>query len=86
VGAAAEAGAGAAGAVPIKYFEVDVDVHEFGFFANRGFHGLVPRFKQMVLDVGFVIEATSDHELPERILGCVRLVKLDLTKPTKRLA
>jgi hypothetical protein len=83
--AGSSAPAAAAAPTSIKYFEVDVDVHEFGFFANRGFHGLLPRFKQMVLDVGFVVEGHGDHELPERILGCVQLIKLDLTKPTKRL-
>jgi hypothetical protein len=31
-----------------------------------------------VLDFGLLIEGHSDEELPERMLGCVRLSKMDL--------
>mmetsp|Transcript_66107 Transcript_66107/g.144397 ORF Transcript_66107/g.144397 Transcript_66107/m.144397 type:complete len:164 (-) Transcript_66107:71-562(-) len=34
--------------------------------------------KKMVFDLGFVVEGHDDSELPEQLLGCCRLSKLDL--------
>ena len=36
----------------------------------------------LVIDLGFVIEGTETEELPECVLGCVRLCRLDLSKTT----
>jgi len=32
----------------------------------------------MIVDFGFVLEGQDDEELPEQILGCVRLAKVDV--------
>eukprot|EP01012_Entosiphon_sulcatum_P042860 TRINITY_DN5699_c0_g1_i1.p1 TRINITY_DN5699_c0_g1~~TRINITY_DN5699_c0_g1_i1.p1 ORF type:complete len:989 (+),score=145.13 TRINITY_DN5699_c0_g1_i1:70-3036(+) len=61
-----------------RYTEIDVDVHTFGFIARKGLSSLGPRVKDMVMDVAVVIEAHTDEELPERILGAIRMNKLDL--------
>ena len=62
-----------------KYFEVDVDVHRFSYTARLGLSGVRERIKDVVFDFGFVIEGHSDFELPENMLGAVRLSKLDLS-------
>lgn len=60
------------------YFEVDVDAHEFNFVARKGLVGVSEHFRNMVVDFGYVIEGQEDQELPEQILGAVRLCKIDV--------
>jgi hypothetical protein len=44
--------------------------------------GLVQSYaKALCIDLGFVIQGEEDEELPEHILGCVRLSRLDLSLP-----
>lgn len=62
-----------------RYFEVDVDVHRFSYTARLGLGGVRERIKDVVFDFGFVIEGHSDFELPENMLGAVRISKLDLS-------
>ncbi|GLE05126.1 hypothetical protein PINS_up014114 [Pythium insidiosum] len=61
-----------------SYFEVDVDAHEFNYVARKGLVGVSDHFKNMVVDFGFVLEGQEDQELPEQILGAVRLCKIDV--------
>ncbi|KAF0775555.1 hypothetical protein AaE_000744 [Aphanomyces astaci] len=67
------------------YFEVDIDAHTFNFVARKGLSGVADHFGNMVVDFGFVLEGQDDDEVPEQILGCVRLCKVDL-KNAPRLA
>uniref|UniRef100_A0AAV1T4Q0 PH domain-containing protein n=1 Tax=Peronospora matthiolae TaxID=2874970 RepID=A0AAV1T4Q0_9STRA len=60
------------------YFEVDVNAHDFNYIARKGLVGISSHACSMVLDFGFVLEGQEDHELPEQILGCVRLCKVDI--------
>ncbi|RLN83134.1 hypothetical protein BBJ28_00006251 [Nothophytophthora sp. Chile5] len=60
------------------YFEVDVDAHEFNYVARKGLVGVSEHACNMVLDFGFVLEGQEDHELPEQILGSVRLCQIDV--------
>ncbi|CAI5742670.1 unnamed protein product [Hyaloperonospora brassicae] len=60
------------------YFEVDVNAHDFNYIARKGLVGISSHACNMVLDFGFVLEGQDDHELPEQILGCVRLCKVDV--------
>lgn len=66
-----------------RYFEVDVDVHRFSYTARLGLSGVRERIKDVVFDFGFVIEGHSDFELPENMLGAVRISKLDLSLAKK---
>eukprot|EP00993_Chasmostoma_nieuportense_P003282 NODE_400_length_2293_cov_88.446445_g371_i0.p1 GENE.NODE_400_length_2293_cov_88.446445_g371_i0~~NODE_400_length_2293_cov_88.446445_g371_i0.p1 ORF type:complete len:737 (-),score=153.65 NODE_400_length_2293_cov_88.446445_g371_i0:45-2255(-) len=61
-----------------NYTEIDVDVHIFGLIARKGLNGLLPRFHTMVLDIVFVIEAETNEELPECVLGGLRGTELRL--------
>ncbi|RHY32066.1 hypothetical protein DYB32_002895 [Aphanomyces invadans] len=67
------------------YFEVDIDAHLFNFVARKGLSGVADHFGHMIVDFGFVLEGQEDDEVPEQILGCVRLCKVDL-KNAPRLA
>ena len=62
-----------------RYFEVDVDVHRFGYLARLGLSGVRERIKDVVFDWAFVIEGHTDEELPENILSAARLSQLEMT-------
>ncbi|RMX66730.1 hypothetical protein DD238_003015 [Peronospora effusa] len=58
-----------------QYFELDVDIGSSAV-ANRVV-GLVSGYtKKLVIDMGFVLESQSSDELPERLLGSVRLIRV----------
>jgi hypothetical protein len=54
-----------------------VDAHEFNYVARKGLIGVSEHFPNMIVDFGFVLEGQEDVELPERILGSVRLCRVD---------
>ena len=53
----------------VHYLEMVADVNRWGFLAKKGFVTLLPKFKELRLDIGFTIEGKSDDELPECMLG-----------------
>ena len=57
--------------------EVDVDLHSFCYCARKGMHTLMGKCKEMCIDVAIVLQGRSEEELPERVLGCLRLLRLD---------
>lgn len=63
-----------------NYFEVDIDAHEFNYIARKGLCEVSNHMINMIVDFGFVIQGEGDEELPERILGCIRLCKVNLRK------
>ena len=54
----------------IRYLEMTANVHQWGYLAKKGFVSLLPKFRELRLDIGFTIEGRSDDELPECLLGC----------------
>ena len=63
-----------------KYFGVDIDVHSFGYAAKKGFDMIKDMIPTMIYDVGFVIEAVDNHELPEQMLASKRHSKLGMAE------
>eukprot|EP00591_Stephanopyxis_turris_P004136 CAMPEP_0195514492 /NCGR_PEP_ID=MMETSP0794_2-20130614/5862_1 /TAXON_ID=515487 /ORGANISM="Stephanopyxis turris, Strain CCMP 815" /LENGTH=484 /DNA_ID=CAMNT_0040642747 /DNA_START=112 /DNA_END=1567 /DNA_ORIENTATION=- len=61
----------------VKYLEMGANVHKWGFLAKKGFVSLIPRFREMRVDVGFTIEALQNHEMPECMLGSVCINYID---------
>jgi hypothetical protein len=60
-------------------FEVNIDVHNFGYLSRMGLSGVKGTLRNVVFDVGFVVQGDDDFELPERLLGCARTAHLQLS-------
>lgn len=60
--------------------EIVVDVHAFSYIARRGIHSLIDKTSRLVIDVAFVIQGEAEEELPEQVLGCCRLDRVNVQK------
>eukprot|EP00592_Proboscia_alata_P023134 CAMPEP_0194410084 /NCGR_PEP_ID=MMETSP0176-20130528/8084_1 /TAXON_ID=216777 /ORGANISM="Proboscia alata, Strain PI-D3" /LENGTH=60 /DNA_ID=CAMNT_0039211159 /DNA_START=58 /DNA_END=240 /DNA_ORIENTATION=- len=47
---------------------------------KKGLFSLQPKFPSLAFNVGFTIEGREDDELPEVLLGGVRINKIDLNR------
>lgn len=60
-----------------RYFEVDINIHKYAYIARRAFFGFIPRLGPAVFENGFVIQGNSEKELPEILLACARVYRID---------
>lgn len=62
------------------YLEVDLDVHNYAYIARRALQGLLGRLSSVVFEIAFVVQGNRPSELPEVVLGAVRVYRVDFMK------
>lgn len=63
-----------------NYFEIDFDIHSYAFIARKGFDSMFSRLRNVVFDAAFLLQGNRPEELPEFLLSCVRVHRIDFTQ------
>ena len=63
-----------------KAINMHINVHVFSYIARKGLFTLQKSFKTTNLNVAFTIEGRCDEELPEVVLGCCKLSRIEMEK------
>uniref|UniRef100_A0A7N0V5M9 Protein ENHANCED DISEASE RESISTANCE 2 C-terminal domain-containing protein n=1 Tax=Kalanchoe fedtschenkoi TaxID=63787 RepID=A0A7N0V5M9_KALFE len=64
-----------------NYLELDVDIGTSAI-ASAILHLALGYVTSVVIDMGFVVEAQSEEELPERLIGAVRVCQMEMSSAT----
>ena len=54
------------------FIEMDVDIRGWSILSKQGLFTLFPHFKDILVEIGFVIEGRDDDEMPEVRAACAR--------------
>jgi hypothetical protein len=63
-----------------QYLEIDLDVHSYAYIARRAFFGYMSRLAPVIFENAFVLQGNRAEELPEIVLGAVKVYRVDFTK------
>lgn len=66
------------GTVPYPYLEIDYNVRKWSLIARTTLVQLSDQLKNLTVHVGYLVEATENEDLPERMLGGTTVRNLDL--------
>ncbi|CAA7408233.1 unnamed protein product [Spirodela intermedia] len=61
-----------------NYLEIDVDIGSSAI-ANAVLHLALGYVTAVTIDMGFVVEAQEEEELPERLIGAVRVAQMEMS-------
>eukprot|EP00936_MAST-01D_sp_MAST-1D-sp1_P000429 g429.t1 len=75
------AGTSATNKTAVPYLEIDVNVHRWAYLPRKALHSLRERMGEMLVKVGFVVQAETDEEMPECIFACAAVNMLDIMSP-----
>ncbi|KAI5393660.1 protein ENHANCED DISEASE RESISTANCE 2-like [Lathyrus oleraceus] len=64
-----------------NYLEIDVDIGSSAI-ANAILHLALGYVTSVTIDMGFVVEAQTEDELPERLIGAVRVCQMEMSSAT----
>ncbi|KAK7311921.1 hypothetical protein RJT34_10395 [Clitoria ternatea] len=64
-----------------NYFEIDVDIGSSAI-ANAILRLALGYVTSVTIDMGFVVEAQTEEELPERLIGAVRVCQMEMSSAT----
>ena len=64
-----------------NYLEIDVDIGSSAL-AKAILHVAMARVASVTIDMGFVVEAVTEEELPERLMGAVRVAQMMMESAT----
>ncbi len=63
-------------------YEMDVDVHNWAYLATKAYANMHDCLKDLIVEVGYVLQGNDDEELPETILLCARMNLIHPEKAT----
>ncbi|CAL5218734.1 g448 [Coccomyxa viridis] len=63
-----------------NYMEIDLDIHAWAYLARKAFSSYIPRLGTVVFENAFVVQGNSEEELPELLLACARVSRVDFHK------
>ncbi|KAK1317907.1 hypothetical protein QJS10_CPA05g02388 [Acorus calamus] len=64
-----------------NYLEIDVDIGSSAI-ANAILHLALGYVTAVTIDMGFLVEAKTEEELPERLMGAVRVAQMEMSSAT----
>ncbi|KAJ7958460.1 protein ENHANCED DISEASE RESISTANCE 2-like [Quillaja saponaria] len=64
-----------------NYFEIDVDMGSSAI-ANAVLHLALGYVTSVTVDMGFLVESQTEEELPERLIGAVRVCQMEMSSAT----
>ncbi|KAL2974405.1 hypothetical protein AAZX31_14G103200 [Glycine max] len=64
-----------------NYLEIDVDIGSSAI-ANAILHLALGCVTTVTIDMGFVVEAQAEDELPERLIGAIRVCQMEMASAT----
>jgi len=63
--------------VKIPYHDISIDGYLYSYLARSTTHAMLEKSSSFVIDMGFIVEAREDEEMPEQMVSHLRLNYLD---------
>jgi hypothetical protein len=63
-----------------SYWEIQIDMHRFAILTRKALWGMKDTISLCEAEMGLTVEAREEEEMPERILVCVKLLKVSYTE------